>query len=329
MLNGILKIFIIPIMILNAGGAIVGGIWLAFIGEWKLIAIGILLLFTLNWFLSFLMIPAILISGIAIKFGEKNRFLFNLFGYLSAIYTNILIIATCVSAFYICTSFYKETTIGLSLIPYLLWSWGMALGPWQFFASHEPENEFTAITLFSASIFYFLFLISLFISPILSLIIIFLFGIVQVILLPIFNMYIANKSLETIQDADALLKSDLSSNVEVESPPIDKEMMEKEYITKKYNKAIQRQANDAVNYNARAMDNAKLDRTIEDYNKAILLEPNNAVTFYRRGLAYAELGQYQRAIEDYNEAIHLNPNYADALYKRLDAYEKLKKNQNN
>jgi tetratricopeptide (TPR) repeat protein len=68
-------------------------------------------------------------------------------------------------------------------------------------------------------------------------------------------------------------------------------------------------------------------RAIEEYNKAILLEPNNAVTFYRRGLAYAKLGQYQYAIDDYNEAIRLNPNYADALYKRLDAYEKLKKNQ--
>jgi hypothetical protein len=193
MFNVILKMFIIPIMILNSGGFIVGGIWLAFLSEWKLIGFGILLLFTAHWILSFLMIPGMLISGMAIKFGEKNKYLFNLFGFLSVIYTNILIIATCVIAFLVCSVPYKETTAGAGYIPYLLWSWGMALGPWQFFASKEPENEFTAITLFSASVFYFLFLVSLYINPILSLIIIFIFVLVQLILLPIFNMYLANK----------------------------------------------------------------------------------------------------------------------------------------
>jgi len=33
MFNRILEIFSVPIMILNFGGGIVGGIWLAFIGE--------------------------------------------------------------------------------------------------------------------------------------------------------------------------------------------------------------------------------------------------------------------------------------------------------
>ena len=34
--------------------------------------------------------------------------------------------------------------------------------------------------------------------------------------------------------------------------------------------------------------------------------------YYNRGLAYRNLGQYQRAIEDYNEVIRLKPDYADA-----------------
>jgi len=192
MFNRILEILTIPIMILNFGGGIVGGIWLAFLGEWKLIGIGILLLFTSNWFLSILMMPGLLISGIAVQFVGKNKFFLYLFGFLSQLYTNILIVATCFIAFFICSIFYKGS-IGVSYIPYALWSWGMALGPWQFFASKEPDNEFSAITLFSASIFYFLFLGSIFISPLLSLVIVGIFGLVQLIVLPTLSMYLANK----------------------------------------------------------------------------------------------------------------------------------------
>ena len=192
MFNRILEILSLPIMILNFGGGIVGGIWLAFLGEWKLIGIGIFLLFTSHWILSLLMMPGMLISGIAVHFAEKNKAPLCFFGFLSQLYTNILIVATCVVAFFICSSFYKGS-IGVGYLPYVLWSWGMALGPWQFFASKEPDNEFSAITLFSASIFYFLFLGSIFISPMLSLIVVALFGLVQLLVLPTFNMYLANK----------------------------------------------------------------------------------------------------------------------------------------
>lgn len=192
MFNTILQALALPIMILNFGGGIVGGIWLAFLGEWKLIIIGIILLFTSHWLLALLMMPGLLISGVALKFGEKNKFILLLFGFLSQFYTNILIVGTCVFAFLICSNFYKDS-VGVGYIPYLLWSWGMALGPWQFFASKEPENEFTAITLFCASIFYFLFLISIFISPILTLIIVILFMLMQLIILPTFNIYLASK----------------------------------------------------------------------------------------------------------------------------------------
>ena len=192
MLASIIEILAIPIMVLNFGGGIVGGIWLAFLGEWKLLGIGIVLLFTSHWFLSLLMMPGLLVSGIAMSFAEKNKFLLYLFGFLSQIYTNALIVATCVIAFFICSSFYKQP-IGIHYVPYLLWSWGMALGPWQFFASKEPDNEFSMITLFSASIFYFLFLISIFISPLITLIIVGLFALVQLLVLPVFNMVLAHK----------------------------------------------------------------------------------------------------------------------------------------
>lgn len=192
MINRILEILTVPIMFLNFAGGIVGGIWLAFLGEWKLIGIGIFLLFTSHWILSILMMPGIPIAGIAAYLFEKKNPLGHLVGYLAQLYTNILIVGTCVLAFFICSSFYRGS-ISFGYIPYLLWSWGMALGPWQFFASKEPENEFSAITLFSASVFYLLFLSSIFVSPLLGLIIIAVFAVVQLIVLPIFNMCLARK----------------------------------------------------------------------------------------------------------------------------------------
>jgi hypothetical protein len=193
MFNRIIEILSLPIMLLNIGGGIIGGIWLAVLGEWSLIGIGVLLLFTSHWILSILMMPSLAIAGIAMHFyGRKNYFWGHLFGFISQLYTNILIVGTCVFAFFLCSSFYTGD-IGFGYIPYLLWSWGMALGPWQFFASKEPDNEFSAITLLSASVFYFLFLLSIFISSLFGLIIIIIFGIVQLLVLPIFNMYVANQ----------------------------------------------------------------------------------------------------------------------------------------
>ena len=196
MINKIIEILSIPILILNMVGGIIAGIWLAFLGEWKLILIGIVLLFTSHFYLSILMLPGLLFAPICVRLYEKKNPLGHLFGFLSQFYTNLLIVATCAFAFFICTRFYGgESKFGL--IPYLLWSWGMALGPWQFFQSYEPDNEFSAITLFSATIFYFLFLISIFLGPIFILIALALFILVQLFILPIFNMYIANKMQNT------------------------------------------------------------------------------------------------------------------------------------
>lgn len=192
MLLKIIGIFSIPIMLLNFSSGIIGGIWLAFLGEWQLIGIGFALLFTASFSLSILMLPSIPIAGIATYFLNKRNPLGHIFGYLSQAYTNLLIIGTCALAIAI-TAYYYGEEAGFRALPYLLWSWGMALGPWQFFASKEPDNEFTAITIFSASAFYLLFLISIFISFIFTVIVVLTFVVVQLIVLPIYNLYTLKK----------------------------------------------------------------------------------------------------------------------------------------
>jgi len=180
-------------MVLNLLSGLVGGVWLAFLGEWRLLFIGIILLFTSHFYLGILMLPGLIFLPIIAKLGEKKNPLMYLFGFLSQFYTNLLIIVTCAFAFVICTQFYDGGS-KLGIIPYLLWSWGMALGPWASMQSREPDNEYSAITLLSASIFYFLYLISIFIHPVVVLVILTLFLIVQLIVIPIFNMIMANQA---------------------------------------------------------------------------------------------------------------------------------------
>lgn len=193
MMKKALDIICFPIMLLNLLGGIVAGIWLAFLGEWKLIFIGIVLLFTSHFYLSMLMLPVLLFVPIVAYFQEKKSPLLYLFGFLSQFYMNLLIVGTCTFAFFVCTHFYGGGS-KLGLIPYLLWSWGMALGPWQFFASKEPDNEFSFMLLLSATIFYLLLLLSIFLGPPVTLTIVILFLLVQLFILPVFNIYIASKT---------------------------------------------------------------------------------------------------------------------------------------
>jgi len=64
-------------------------------------------------------------------------------------------------------------------------------------------------------------------------------------------------------------------------------------------------------------------KAIEYLNNAILLEPNYVAAYLGRGLAYSDLGQYQRAIVDYDEAIRLAPDDPKAYFGRALANDDL------
>jgi Flp pilus assembly protein TadD len=57
-----------------------------------------------------------------------------------------------------------------------------------------------------------------------------------------------------------------------------------------------------------------------NYNQAIELNPKDADAFIDRGVAYANLKQFEKAIQDYNQAIELNPKDARAFNNRGVVY---------
>ncbi len=58
-------------------------------------------------------------------------------------------------------------------------------------------------------------------------------------------------------------------------------------------------------------------------NQAISLDPAYAVAYYNRGIAYAEVEQYEQAIADYTQAIRLDPSNPTLFFLRGLAYHHL------
>jgi hypothetical protein len=182
----VIEILVLPVAFMNIFSGIVGGIWLLILWEWRLLLIGLILTFTAHWYLSLILMLSTPFEIIAIKLYERNSKLSYLFSYFILLYYNILISASCIVAFIICTKFY-DGEISISLVPYVLWAWAMALGPWRFLATYggKPDSS-TTIMIFSASILYLFFITSVFIGPIINLIAILFFVIVQLVALPLY-----------------------------------------------------------------------------------------------------------------------------------------------
>ena len=63
-------------------------------------------------------------------------------------------------------------------------------------------------------------------------------------------------------------------------------------------------------------------RAIQDYDTGLRYQPTDAyVDYTNRGRAYVGLNQHQRAIEDFDTALSLNTGFAQAYFERGLAYQ--------
>lgn len=144
----------VPLAILNMLGGIVSGIWLAFLGEWGPILSGLGFMIFSGFVIGFALMPGMLFAGPAMMFLEKGKKIIGaFFGFLSVLYTIGLLTVWCL---YILDKF-TLLADGSSLIPMLIWSYGVAMAPWIFLAQKDQQgggNEWSIFTTFFAEISY-------------------------------------------------------------------------------------------------------------------------------------------------------------------------------
>jgi len=185
----VLDNFISLAALMTLFSGIIGGLWLAIIGEWVLAAIPLILAFGHRYILGVLMLPTAGFLSIIIRLNKRNNPLQYFFGYLSLLYTNVLIVGWCVLSFFFCL--YQNMDSGNSMIPYVLISQGVALNPWVNSIAREMNNPFSNIAVHSAVFFWSLFLLSVLLRlETVGQILFYLFIFVQIILIPIINTYL-------------------------------------------------------------------------------------------------------------------------------------------
>lgn len=127
----------VPLGLLNLLGGIVAGIWLAVLGKWGIIGYGIGALFVSGFGLGIAMMPGLLFAAPAGVFYEKeNKLGFYFFGFLGALYTVAVLTGWCIAVLY----FFVSRADSTSIIPVLLWSYGVATGPIAWLAQKEAQG---------------------------------------------------------------------------------------------------------------------------------------------------------------------------------------------
>lgn len=152
-MQALIALLVVPLMLLNFLGGTASGIWLAVLGEWWAIAYGIAALFS-HFLLAFVMMPALIFIGPASFLHAKGRmFLAFPFVLLSQVYTYGVITAWCLFVFY----FFISRASHDAFWPLLIWSYGVALGPWMYMTQKEQQGgsgDASLMTTFFAQVAY-------------------------------------------------------------------------------------------------------------------------------------------------------------------------------
>ena len=139
-MNKMENLFIVAVVrlsLINMFGGVISGVWLAILGEWGIIGTGILAIFISGMALGLAMMPGLIFAVPAAAMLEKgNRIGGYIFTFLSLIYTYGLLIVWSVFVLIYFTDQANES----SLVPVLLWSYGVATGAVSFLASKDSQS---------------------------------------------------------------------------------------------------------------------------------------------------------------------------------------------
>lgn len=166
-LVGLVTALSVPLMVLNILGAIVSGIWLAVLKDWGALGLGVGLFVISTFALGIALMPSLLFDAPAAMCAERGKTLgLFFFSTLSALYTLALITIWCCAIVFV---FMKGATPA-TYVPRLIWSYGIATGPWAYMASHDraagPSGLGSTFATFLAELAYLVIMLIVFISGI-------------------------------------------------------------------------------------------------------------------------------------------------------------------
>ncbi|WP_141682840.1 hypothetical protein [Agrobacterium tumefaciens] len=166
MIGAVTAIIAIPMFVLNSLAGLIGGAWLLWLGEWKLVVASVLLTISAPLWTSLLLIPGMVFAAPALAALEKGQTTIGVtLAALSALWTYTIITVWCLTVFWYVPTFWSPNH---PILPFLLFAYATATGPWAVMAQKEARSggaEAAQLTLSAACIGSALILGYVFLAP--------------------------------------------------------------------------------------------------------------------------------------------------------------------
>ena len=137
-LSAFVNIMAVPVMILNWIGGIVGGLWLAILGEWRVVGLGIGFSIIGPWILGLVMVCAMIFVPLLTFFDNKDMRIGSQIVTLISFSFNALVFT--IWCLRILTGF-VDTVNSAPHLPTLLWAYAVSTTPISYMASQEAQSD--------------------------------------------------------------------------------------------------------------------------------------------------------------------------------------------
>jgi hypothetical protein len=137
-LLGVLLSLLVVSNILNVFGGVVSGIWLAILGKWRILGVGLLMAVLMPMAYAVLSLPSMGLGLVVANLGKRcSTVLCAIVAFPASLYS--LAIVGC-WVFFVFGYFIQQSAPG-SHIPMILWSYSVSMAPLGFMASKEDSDN--------------------------------------------------------------------------------------------------------------------------------------------------------------------------------------------
>lgn len=161
-MEAIMLLVALPLLVLNLIAGLVGGVALAFQGEWGLLFGGIAYSIGGPFLLSLAMLPGMIFVPLTVWAGDRGNILLAVAAAIpSMIWTYTVVAVSCIFAFSMILTRSEADFF------HLLWSYSVATAPWSFMAEKEKQggNDNSATLMFFVQMGTASMMVAAFVDP--------------------------------------------------------------------------------------------------------------------------------------------------------------------